>query len=185
MWDVIINEMFDIKMDNLPITKILLMFYLLIGNSLLQPLLSKQWITTVKNDRIIQHLIGFTTMLTLAILISNESEDYVNIIMCSIIGYIWFIFSTKMDIHFNMMIIVLLIASYLYDNSLKTQNKKILSDKILTDDQKQDIIINNNIKSKCVMFGMMALIVGGMIMYSNKKEGQYGGGFSLVNFLLY
>lgn len=178
-------------MNSVSITKILLLFYMLIGNSLLQPLLSKQWITTVKNDRIIQHIIGFTTMLTLAILVSDQSDqsnqfgDYSNLILYTVIAYVWFIFLTKMDIHFNVMIIVLLLANYMYDNYLKAENKKILDDKILSVEMKNSIVTKNLERSTYIMFSIMALIVGGMFMYSNKKEGQYGGGYSFINFLLY
>lgn len=172
-------------MNNVSITKILLLFYILIGNSLLQPLLSKQWITTVKNDRLIQHVIGLTTMLTLAILVSEETEEYSNLIMYTIIGYVWFIFSTKMDVHFNVMIIVLLLANYMYDNYLVQQNKKILTDNVMSDDMKNILVTRNNERSHYMMFSIMAFIVAGMFMYSGKKEVQYGGGYSLVNFLLY
>jgi len=172
-------------MNSVSITKILLLFYMLIGNSLLQPLLSKQWIAAVKNDRLIQHVIGITTMLTLAILVSDETEEYSSLVMYTIIAYLWFIFSTKMDIHFNVMIIVLLLGNYMYDNYLKMENKKTLKDSALSDDIKNSIITRNSERSYYAMFSIMALIIGGMFMYSGKKEVQYGGGYNIVNFLLY
>lgn len=172
-------------MNNTSVTKILLLFYILVGNSLLQPLLSKQWVTAVKDSRIIQHIIGITTMLALAILVSGETEDYTNLILYAFIGYIWFLFSTKMDIHFNVMIMVLLLGNYIYDNHLKNDNKRIFEDKILNEDIKNFLILRNNERSQYVMFSLMALIVCGMFMYSDKKEVQYGGSYSFVNFLLY
>lgn len=177
-------------MINMPLTRILLLFYMLIGTSLLQPLLSKQWISTIKNDRIIQHIIGFTTILTLAILVCGGDENYEetnisNLIMYSIIAYIWFLFLTKMDIHFNIMIIVLLLGNYMYDNHIKAKNKKILKDNILSEDIKNHLLTQNHESGNYAMFSIMALIVGGMFMYSEKKEVQHGGGYSFVNFLLY
>ena len=172
-------------MENISITKALLFFYLLIGISLLQPLLSKQWKKMVEENRLIQHIIGFTTMLTLVILVSEESADYLHLVVGSIIAYVWFIFSTKMDIHFNVIIILMLLGNYMYDNHLKTRNNIVLKDNILSDEQKNKIINENNKSRKYVMFAMMGIIVGGMILYSKKKEGQYGGGFSLYNFMLY
>ena len=175
-------------MENISITKVLLLFYLLIGNSLLEPLLSKQWKTMVKENRLIQHVIAFTTMLTLVVLVSEGSvtTNYLNMFVYALLAYIWFIFSTKMDIHFNIIVIVLLLCCYLYENHLKSKNIQILNDKILSDEQKNKIKEKNNKNNQYVMFGMMAIIVGGMVMYSNKKEGQYGGGqYSLTKFLLY
>lgn len=172
-------------MNNISITKILLLFYILIGNSLLQPLLSKQWIDNVKNNRIMQHIIGFTTMLTLAILVSEQKEEYSNLILYSIVAYLWFIFSTKMDIHFNIIIIVLLLGNYLYDNYLENQITEIINDKILNQNIKNKLIEVNDKKSKYAMFSIMILIVVGMFTYSNKKEVQYGGGYNAINFLFY
>ena len=172
--------------NSMSITRTLLLFYVLISTSLLQPLLSKQWIKTVKDNRIIQHIIGFITMFTLSILMAGETEEYSNLVLYAILGYLWFIFSTKMDIHLNIIMTMLLLANYMYGNYLKNLNKKIQLDNILSE-EKKNILINENLKiDKYIMFTIMILIVGGMFMYSEKKEVQYGGGrYSLVNFLLY
>jgi hypothetical protein len=172
-------------MSDLSITKIILLFYMLLGNSLLQPLLSKQWVETVNNDRMIQHIIGMTTMLTLSILVAGENENYENIVAYAFVGYVWFLFSTKIDIHFNVILVILLLANYMYDYHLSKQNKLILNDKILSDESKEKIIKCNNLTSNYIMFSIMGLVVVGMFMYSEKKEIQYGGGYNIVNFLLY
>lgn len=172
-------------MDTISITKVLLLFYLLISNSLLQPLLSKQWKKMVQDNRQIQHIIAFTTMITLVVLVNEGQNDYFTIIMYSIVGYLWFIFSTKMDIHFNIMIMIGLLGCYLYENHIKMKNNEIEKDKVLTIEQKYKLTEENNSKHKYLMTGMLALIIGGMFLYSQKKEGQYGGGYSIINFLLY
>lgn len=172
--------------NSISITKIILLFYVLLNTSLLQPLLSKQWTKTVKNNRLIQHIIGFTTILTISTLIAGENEEYSNLILYTVLGYLWFIFSTKMDIHLNIIIVILLLANYMYGNYLSNENKKIKNDNILTREEK-DFLINKNLqKDTYIMFILMACIVGGMFIYSNKKEIQYGGGkYNFVNFLLY
>lgn len=174
-------------METISIIKVLLLFYLLLGNSLLQPLLSKQWKKMVEENRLIQHLIGLTTMITLVVLTTEgENVDYLSIMVYSAVAYLWFIFSTKMDIHLNVMIMILLLGSYLYESHLKAKNNEAIKDKVLTQEQKNDIIEKNNAKHNYLMLGMMTLIVGGMMMYSQKKEVQYGGGkYKLINFLLY
>lgn len=179
------NENKQNNKNNVSITKILLLFYMLVGTSLLQPLLSKQWVSTIKNNRLIQHAIGFSTMLTLFILIFGDQEEYSNLVLYTILGYVWFLFSTKMDIHLNLIITLLLLGNYIYTNYIKYENKKIESDNILSEDAKYHLINNNLKKDNYLMFGLMALIVGGMFMYSDKKEVQYGGGYSVINFLLY
>lgn len=173
-------------MNSISITKILLLFYVLTTNSLLQPLLSKQWKKLVENDRIIQHIIGFVTVLTITILVNEGEINYYNTITYSIIAYLWFIFSTKMDIHFNIIIICGLLGCLLYENDMKFKINKIKTDKILTEEKKIILIEESYHKFKILMGIMMVSVIFCMVLYSGKKEGQYGGGnYSLYRFLLY
>ncbi len=167
------------------IVKILLLFNVLISGSLLKPLLSKQWNEMVQNNRLIQHIIGLTTMITLVTLISEGHSDYLHIIAYSLAGYLWFILSTKMDIHWNIMVMILLLGSYLYENSLKVKDNKTDEDKVLSEEEKNIIKNKNSDKNMYMVIGALTAILFGVYMYSNKKEVQYGGGYSLVNFLLY
>jgi hypothetical protein len=172
-------------MDSISITKILLFFYLLVSNSLINPLLSKQWKKTIENNRLMQHMIALMTMITLAVLIDEGKNDYFTIMMYSIIGYLWFIFSTKIDIHFNMIIMAGLLGCYLYENHIKIENDKINKDSVLTLEQKEELSKKNKNKQTYLTFLIFILIIIGMFMYSNKKEEQYGGSYNLVNFLLW
>lgn len=171
--------------QNISIVKILLLFNVLISGSLLKPLLSKQWNEMVQNNRLIQHIIGLTTMITLVTLISEGHSGYLHIIAYSLAGYLWFILSTKMDIHWNIMVMILLLGSYLYENSLKVKDNKTDEDKVLSEEEKNIIKNKNSDKNMYVVIGALSAILFGVYMYSNKKEVQYGGGYSLVNFLLY
>jgi|SaaInlStandDraft_4_1057021.scaffolds.fasta_scaffold03343_5 hypothetical protein len=172
-------------MLNTSITKNLLLFYLLINSSLLQPLLSKQWVETVQENRIIKHILGLTTIFTLILLMSDGSDDYASMVAVAALGYVWFLFSTKMDIHLNIIIIMLLLGSVIYDSKTKKENNQIEDDKNITDHMKDSLIAQNDKNGKYVMFGIMGIIVSFMLLYSNKKEVQHGGGYSAVNFLLY
>jgi uncharacterized membrane protein len=173
------------NVDSTVMIKALLFFYILIGNSLLEPLLSKQWKEMVKDSRMIQHVIGLTTIIALTILVSNGNMPSTSIILYSILGYGWFLISTKMDIHWNIVIIIALLITYLYDNNVHYEQNIVANDKVLTDDEKRKIIESNN-TYKLVIVGIIASItVIGTFMYSNRKEVQYGGGYSLVNYLFY
>jgi uncharacterized membrane protein len=167
------------------VLKILLVFYILVGSSLMQPLLSKQWVALVEDNRIIQHIIGIVTLIALVTLLSEGKLDNITILMYSLMGYLWFIFSTKLDVHWNIMIMILLVVAYLYENSTKQKNKLIDSDKILTEEEKNKIKSKNSTYSNAFIVCIMLVTVFGAVMYSNKKEVQYGGGYSLINFLLY
>ena len=167
------------------IIKILLVFYLIMGSSLTQPLLSKQWVTLVQDNRLIQHLLGLITMIILVTLTVKETVELDKIIFYSLIGYLWFIFSTKMDIQINIIIMIIILMGYFYERSIKSKQILIQNDKILSEEQKQIMLHTNDNTKKYIFVGLIGLTILGMFMYSNKKDVQYGGGYSLVNFLLY
>jgi hypothetical protein len=167
------------------IIKVLLFFYILVGNSLLEPLLSKQWKESVQNSRILKHLIGLTTIFALMILVSDGHMTTVNIILYSLLAYTWFIFSTKMDIHWNIIVVFALLGAYMYDNSVNFKLNNIKNDHVLTISEKSQIINDNNTQKYFIIVGIIILTFIGTFMYSDRKTVQYGGGYSLINFLLY
>lgn len=181
------NQLIKISDDNNPnvLLKVLVVFYILIGSSLIQPLLSKQWRKLVENDRIIQHVIGITTLIALTTLLSEGKLDNMTIIIYSIMGYMWFIFSTKLDVHWNIVIMVLLVIAFMYYNTLEHKNSLVYLDKNLTLEEKQKITEKNSLNTIFIMFGIFLVTVIGVMFYSNKKEVQYGGGYDIINFLLY
>ena len=99
--------------------KIILMFFVLTSSSALFPLLSKQWKKTLEDDRIAQHILAILTMLTLTILVSNGEFSIQRIFIYTLLGYLLFLFSTKMDLHFTIITIVLILCFYLYQNIIQ------------------------------------------------------------------
>lgn len=181
------NDIINISNENNPsiLLKVLVAFYVLVGSSLIQPLLSKQWITMIENNRLIQHVIGITTLIALTTLLSNGTLNNLAIIIYSIVGYLWFVFSTKLDIHWNIIIMILVISAFMCYNQSQRSNLMVNLDKNLSDDEKKIILEKNNLNTLYAMLGILFVTIFGVTMYSNKKEVQYGGGYSIVNFLLY
>lgn len=170
---------------NMSLGKIMLIFYVLTSGSALFPLLSKQWKRNLENDRIAQHILGIMTMLALVILVSDGKFSIQRILSYTAIGYMWFILSTKLDLQWNIMIMGSLITFCLYQNIIKNKNDKIKIDKYLKDEDKEKIEKDEKWKYIYIMIAIILFTLGGTVLYSNKKEGQYGGGYSLMNFLLY
>jgi hypothetical protein len=163
--------------------KSLIVLYILIGNSLIQPLLSKQWIAMVEQNRIAQHIIALTTLaLALTFLFSELSNQ--KIIFYSIICYTLFLFTTKMDVQFNIIIVSLVVIIYFYERTLDQENEKIVIDKVLTENEKQQLIEKNKKNKVYFTLVFITLTILGTLLYSHKKEVQYGGGYSITNFLL-
>jgi hypothetical protein len=168
------------------VTKILSVFYLIISCSMLQPLLSKQWNTAVQNSRIAQHIIGFVSVLSLILFVSDGYTDNQTIFVYGIGIYLWFLLCTKLDIHLNIMIIILVLVGAMYENQLKYRKNMLSDDKILTDDEKYIIVKREELKNKMVVGGLIVLTLIGTYTYSRKKQIQYGGGgFDAIKFLFY
>lgn len=170
---------------NMSLGKIMLIFYVLISGSALFPLLSKQWKRNLENDRIAQHVLGIMTMLALVILVSDGKFSIQRILSYTAIGYLWFILSTKLDLQWNIMIMGSLITFCLYQNIIKNKSEKIKNDKYLGEEDKDRLEKEEKSKYIYAMVAIISFTIGGTVLYSNKKEGQYGGGYSLANFLLY
>lgn len=173
------------KNSDFSISKILLIFMLITSSSSLFPLLSKQTKNILENNRLAQHFLALITIMSLIILYSDGKFCIQRIVIYTCICYLLFILSTKMDLHFNLMLILSLLLIFLYQNTIKNEELKIQEDNILTQEEKQNII--NNKKKYYLYFtgSIIFIIISGTILYSNKKEIQYGGGYSLFNYLLY
>jgi hypothetical protein len=173
-------DMIDHK--SISLSKVLLVFYMLIAGNYLGGLVSKQMKNFIEGDRIVQHVIGIITMMILITSFGNVADIKLSILY-SIIAYTWFILTTKLDIHINIIIVALLLVGYLYEDSLDAQMLK--TDKVLTDVEKMAIVETSK-KHKKIITGLLFLVtVIGTFMYNDKKQVQYGGGYDVFRYLLY
>lgn len=166
------------------IAKVLLIFYLIVASNYTDNLMSKQLKKYISENRLVQHIIGFMTMIVL-ITIVGGIVDTRSALVYSLISYIWFVFSTKLDIHWNIVILTLLLFGYLYENNLIVREKEILSDPSLTDKQKIEIISNFNRFKTWIVSTIILITVIGTLAYSNRKRVQYGGSYNAFTYFLY
>ncbi|ATZ80476.1 hypothetical protein BMW23_0424 [Bodo saltans virus] len=171
--------------NNISLGKILLLFYAVIASSSLFPLLSKQLKEEIKGNRIAQHVVAITVLLSIILTVSNGQFEFNRIILYTLIGYLIFILSTKMDLQWNIMIIISILSFVIYQEINKHNELKLLHDKNINDDNKNEIIKNNNSNYVFIAGIIAAITIAGTLFYSEKKEGQYGGGYNLLNFLVY
>jgi hypothetical protein len=172
-------------MENVSLLRALLVFYIIIASNFTSGLFSKQLKRFFEESRLAQHLIGFIMMLVLIILIVNIMNIY-RAILYTIIGYTWFIFMTKLDIQWNVIIILLLLFGFLYEYQLDEKDQTVLDDPNLTEEQKDKVVETNSQYKTYIMVAVLAFTVIGGLLYLNKKTGQYGGGqFDLMTYLFY
>lgn len=173
------------KDNKFSLTKVLLLFYIFASGNALFPLLSKQWKYTLENDRLTQHLLGILTMLSFVIIISNGQFSNQRIFVYTFIAYIWFIISTKMDLQFNIIIYGSLLFLYLYMNNNDIEEKRLIENEFLDEYEKKEKIMEKNKKIFYYSIGIGIMTLFCSYIYSNRKEEQYGGGYSVLNFLMY
>lgn len=174
----------DINNKRSSIAKVLLIFYVLIAGNYTDNLMAKQLREYISENRLIQHLIGLMTMVILITTIGGVVDSRTAIIY-SLVSYTWFIFSTKLDIHWNIIILLLLFFGYLYENDVEIREEEVMSDKTLDDKKKMEIINKHNRNKTLFIGGILAITLVGTLFYSHKKHVQYGGGYDIISYLLY
>lgn len=170
--------------DKVSLSKILFMFYIIIILSNSRTLLGPQMQSFINDDRIMQHFIAFSTMVVLVITFGNFDNTKLAIIY-SAIGYLWFILTTKLDLHWNVAILLLLFMGYLYENNLDIKNKEINDDKNMPPKIKNKLIENNNHNKTYMLLSILFVTIIGTLFYFDKKQIQYGGKFDLLTYMFY
>ena len=180
----LLDQLFNIKFHSkdVSLTKPLLFFYLIIASNFTKNLYAGQLRDLFENNRMAQHVVGFITMLVLITSLSGTNE-LTQIGLYSVIGYLWFVLTTKLDLHWNLAIILLLFVGYIYENKLRVKDKSTDTDQAL-DQKEKDMVKNKTTRMRTIIASSILLITGiGTFQYFQKKQGQYGGGFDASKFL--
>jgi hypothetical protein len=167
--------------ENINIIKILLIYYLINLNTT-STLLSKQTLVFLKDNRSIKHIIALLTIFLL-INIFYENLILADTIVISLIIYLLFIFSTKLDIQWNIIIFCALFVGYIYEKKIYNFTYDTNKDNVLSSSQKEEIIANNKKHKNYLYISLSILLCAGVMCYTNKKEVQYGGSYNLINFI--
>jgi hypothetical protein len=174
--------------NKLSLSQSLLIFYITVASSFTKGLFNNQMITHIENNRLVQHVIAYILLLVILNTFGGI-ENIEKTVMYSLIGYIWFILTTKLDIQINIIIVIILLIGYIYENKLNQKEDELENDKILSKYDKLRI----KYKHKQIKMTIIIITVGitliGTFLYGNKQLTQHtiqngGCGFSLVKYLL-
>lgn len=179
----VINKLTNITtINSISISKALIIFYLIIANNYTGNLFAGQLTDFIAENRMVQHIIAFTTLLVLLNLFCNindvkESLAYT----CGI--YLWFIFTTKLSLTWNLGIIMFLLIGYLNESQMKDKEYNIDNDSNVPEEINNKIKNKNNIVRCYVTVGILIITLCGTYEYYNKKSVQYGGDFDPVKYM--
>lgn len=180
-----VSDIFNVQSINssqTSLAKVLLIFYVLIASGSTDSLMAKQMREYIQDNRYVQHILGFMLMIILVTLVGGVVDTQSAIIYAAI-GYIWFIFSTKLDIHWNLAILILLFVGYMYENSLAVRENIIISDGNLTDKKKKELIEQDNYHKTMIVGIVLLITIIGTLFYSHKKVEQYGGNYDIFTYI--
>jgi hypothetical protein len=159
--------------SNISLSKALMIFYVLVASNYTGSLLSKQLKESIENNRYAQHIIGFIMMLVIITMVGGVS-DIDKTIIYSVLAYVWFIMTTKIDLHWNIIIILLMLCGYLYENKIKQKEKLLENDSSMSNGEKNKIKIKHTERKTYIVLGIVGVTAIGMYMYLTKKQNQYG-----------
>ncbi len=164
--------------------KYLLLLYLVQLTSLTNNTLGKQLKEYIYSNREIQHIINLTFLMVL-ISILDDSRTFNNLVISSIVIYLFYLFSTKLDLQYNLILLGIIIAYYFYKKNLDNQIARIQKDTDINFDLKQSLVNNDLNKEKMIEYGLIGVLFYFVYVYLSRKTVQHGGGFSYGKFLFY
>jgi len=173
---------------NLSIGKILLLTYIIISSSYCSNLFSNGLKKAIESNKYVQHIILILLIMSLMILFGNpfgieiSTSNTVNILLATLLIYFWFIITTKLDLSWNIGIIILLAIYFLYESKYTTDINIQLKDSLISNEQKSEIVNTFVQQNNIILAGIFGITLVGTFFYTSEKQIQYGGGFNLVNF---
>ncbi len=179
------NKLFNI--DQLGKSKItlitaILLFYMATSGTITDSLLSKRLNELLSDNRYAQHTAGFLRMFVTIVLVSGINDTR-TALLYSIIAYIWFMLTTKLDLEWNVLILSLLLLGFVYENNITAEETKFEKDEVLMEIDKKKLYKRNRQYKTYIVLSIVTLTLIGTILYYNKKTDQYGGDFNLGVFL--
>ena len=170
------NNIFDIKF--------VLVLYLVQLSSLTSNTLGKQLKEYVEANRIIQHIINLIFLFVL-ISLADKNKSIQDIAINTVSIYIFYLLSTKLDLQYNIILLLIMLIYYLYQREKDSKISRINKDKDLDIQTKQILTLIDNNKNNIFGCSLIMFLFYFTHVYFKRKNIQYGNGFNYSKFLLY
>ena len=168
---------------NINLFKSLTIFYLLQLSNYTKPLLGKQLKELLQENRITQHIVNYCLLLVIFITVYPKNLE--KNILYSFFGYALFLITTKMELHMNLIVLLLLLVGFIYETNYSNKTNRIINDSEINQNLKMTLF-ENIFKNNKIFFGIFIIFsIIFMTLYMNKKKEQYGGSYDMLNFFIY
>ena len=176
---------------NFSIGRIVLLTYVILASSYCTNLFSRGLKEAIENNRMAQHLILLILIMTVMTIFGNPlgvqitKNEQGNMILMSLLVYVWFIMTTKLDLTWNISILIILTMYFMYESQKVSDYNVMLKDDNLCDEKKKELLDSfNNLQSYLLLL-IFGITLTGTYLYANEKKEQVGGSFSYFNFFFY
>ena len=181
----IVDKLFNLSYlgkSHISLSKAVLLFYLIVANNHTKDLFSGQLTEFIKNNRYAQHFIGYITML---IIVNSAAgvTDTQKAIIYSAVAYLWFIFTTKLDLRWSLLIIGAMVFGVIYESTMVDREIQSEDDQALERFDKEKIKNRHNRLKSVTVIAIILITIIGTLSYFNKKQVQYGGNFDGMKFM--
>lgn len=174
---------------NFSIGRIILLTYIIIASSYCTKLFSHGLADALENNKLAQHIVLILLIMSLMICFGNPfsveitTNQQFNMVIMSLLVYVWFIMTTKLDLTWNIGVLILLTMYFLYESKQISDYNKVTEDPNVTAGIKQELLDRYIHTQKYVLAGIFGFTVIGTLIYADEKREQYGGGFSVERFI--
>lgn len=176
---------------NFSIGRIILLTYIILASNYCTNLFSKGLRESIENNRMVQHLILLILIMSLIIIFGNPlgvsvtNNEQLNIVIMTLLVYVWFIMTTKLSLAWNVGILVALAIYFLFESKSISETTEIMRDPNLSKVKKQELYNEFMDNQKYLMLAIFGITLTGTFFYSNEQKVQYGGGFSYYRYFFY
>lgn len=180
-----LNKLLNLKSankSNISMSTALLIFYMMVATVFTGNLYSGQLSEYIKTNRWMQHVVGYITMLLIVSKVAGIKDGYMSLLY-SLIAYSWFILTTKLDVHWNLAIIGLLVIGFIYENNMFQKEDDANTDEALDEKDRKRIRHDNKQMKRIIILSIVGITAVGSFLYFNKKQVQYGGNFDISKFM--
>lgn len=174
---------------NFSVSRIILLTYAVIASSYCSDLFSNGLKHALETNKYAQHIILIILIIALMIVFGNPfgvtitSNQQIDIVIMSLLVYVWFIMTTKLDLAWNIGVLILLTIYFLYESSQVNDYKNLVSDNLVEQEKKKEIIDYYTQIQKYVLVSLFGLTIIGTLFYASEKQVQYGGNFNVTKFI--
>ena len=170
----------NINLDISPIKILMILFLLMLSNGSLIKHNNLSYM--IENNNLLKHV---TIIITITVIISllYSGIPLIELIFYSVIIYIIYILSLKIDKKYVVLFGILLVVIYFVDYYNRHNINMIKSDTNVAHNKKEKMIEEINKKNMYIFSAFVIIILFGSLKYDSKKNLQYGDNYSLLKFL--